>query len=104
MGSVVVIHKGRRCIQRVIIKVRHNTCFKDVLSIDLSIAVASYCNEVKLTVIKERTPLVQTLNELKQTLHQEWQRLTQVQIRHLVGSMRRRLAAVIRVNGSYTHY
>jgi hypothetical protein len=51
MGSVVVIHKDRRCIQRVIIKVRHNTCFKDVLSIDLSIAVASYCNEVKLTVI-----------------------------------------------------
>jgi hypothetical protein len=54
--------------------------------------------------VKERTSPVQTLNDLKQTLHQEWQRLTQVQIRHLVGSMRRRLAAVIRVNGSYTHY
>ena len=47
---------------------------------------------------------VQTLNELEQTLHQEWQRLTQVQIRRLVGSMRRQLAAVIRVNGSYTNY
>ena len=54
--------------------------------------------------VKERTPLVQTLNELKQTLHQERQRLTQVQIRRLVDCMRRRLAAVIRVNGSYTHY
>ena len=47
---------------------------------------------------------VQTLNELEQTLYREWQRLTLVQIRRLMGSMRRRLAAVIRVNGSYTHY
>ena len=54
--------------------------------------------------VKERTPPVQALNDLEQTLHQEWQHLTQVQIRRLVGSMRRRLAAVIRVNGSYTHY
>jgi hypothetical protein len=41
----------RQWIQRMIVKVRHNTCFKDVLPIDLSIEVASYCNEVKLTVI-----------------------------------------------------
>ena len=54
--------------------------------------------------VKERTPPVQTLNDLDQKLHQEWQYLTQVQIRRLVGSMRRRLAAVIHVNGSYTHY
>ena len=54
--------------------------------------------------VKERTPPVQSLNDLEQTLHQEWQRLTQVQIRRLVGSMRRRLAAVIRVNGRNTHY
>jgi transposase len=54
--------------------------------------------------VKERTPPVQTLNDLEQTLHQEWQRLTQVQICRSVGIMRRRLAAVIRVNGSYTHY
>ena len=54
--------------------------------------------------VKERTPPVQTLNDLEQKLHQEWQYLTQVQIRRLVGSMRRRLAAVIHVNGSYTHY
>ena len=39
--------------------------------------------------VKERTQPVQTLNDLKQTLHQEWQRLTQVPIRRLVGSMRR---------------
>jgi hypothetical protein len=31
--------------------------------------------------VKERTPPVQSLNDLEQTLHQEWQRLTQVQIR-----------------------
>jgi hypothetical protein len=54
--------------------------------------------------VRERKPPAQTLNELEQTLHQEWQRLAQVQIRRLVGSMRRRLAAVIRVNGSYTNY
>jgi transposase len=39
--------------------------------------------------VKERTPPVQTLNDLEQTLHQEWQRLTQIHIRRLVGSMRR---------------
>jgi hypothetical protein len=49
--SGVVIHKDMPCIQRMIVKVRHNTCFKDVLVIDLSIEVASYCNEVKLTII-----------------------------------------------------
>jgi len=54
--------------------------------------------------VKERTPPVQSLNDLEQTLHQEWQHLTQVQIRCLVDIMRRRLAAVIRVNGGYTHY
>ena len=54
--------------------------------------------------VKERTPSVQTLNDLDQTLYQEWQRLTQVQIGRLVSSMRRRLVAVIRVNGSYTQY
>lgn len=54
--------------------------------------------------VHERIPSVQTLNELEQVLHQEWQRLTQAQIRWLVGIMRRRLAEVICVNGSYTHY
>jgi hypothetical protein len=37
-----VWHKDRPCIQRMIVKVRHNTCFKDVLPIHLSIEVASY--------------------------------------------------------------
>jgi len=54
--------------------------------------------------VKARTPPVQSLNDLEQTLHQEWQRLAQVRIRHLVGSMRRRLETAIRVNGSNTHY
>jgi hypothetical protein len=43
-------------IQRMIVKVRYNTCFKDVLPIDLFIEVASYCNEVKLTVICYTSP------------------------------------------------
>jgi len=38
--------------------------------------------------VKERTLPIQTLNDLEQTLQQEWQRLTQVQICRLVGSMR----------------
>ena len=54
--------------------------------------------------VKERTSSVLTLNDLDQTLHQERQHLTQVQIRRLVGNMRRPLAEVIRVNGSYPHY
>ena len=54
--------------------------------------------------VKKRIPLVQTWNDLEKPLHQERQRLTQVQIRRLVDCMRRRLAAVIRVNGRYTHY
>ena len=36
--------------------------------------------------VRERTPPAQTLNELEQTLHREWQRLTLVQIRRLMGS------------------
>ena len=39
--------------------------------------------------VEDRIPPVQTLNELEQVLHQEWQRLTQAQIRRLVGSMRK---------------
>ena len=54
--SGVVIHKDSPCIQKMIVKVRHNTCFKDVLPIDLSIEVASYCNEVKLTFIWYTSP------------------------------------------------
>jgi hypothetical protein len=42
VGFGVVINKDRPCIQRMIVKVRHNTCFKDVLPIDLSIEVSSY--------------------------------------------------------------
>jgi len=45
-----VIHKDMPCIQRMVFKVRYNTCFKDVLPIDLSIEVASYFNEVKLMI------------------------------------------------------
>jgi hypothetical protein len=74
-----------------------------------ALVVTDYLRDEHIWVIigrrvRERIPPVQTLNELEQTLHQEWQRFTQVQIRRLVGSMRRRLAAVIRVNGSYTNY
>ena len=47
---------------------------------------------------------VQILAELHNTLHHEWQQLTQQQIRRLCGGMRRRLEAVIRVNRSYTKY
>jgi hypothetical protein len=39
--------KDRPCIQRMIVNVRHSTCFKDVLPIDLSFEVNSYCNELR---------------------------------------------------------
>ncbi|MDC9721134.1 MAG: transposase [Gammaproteobacteria bacterium] len=54
--------------------------------------------------VRERTPPVQTLNEINKALRQEWLRLPQQQIPRLVAGMRRRLEAVIRVNGSYTKY
>lgn len=54
--------------------------------------------------VRERAPPVQTLDELDNALHQEWLQLPQQQIRRLVAGMRRRLEAVIRVNGGYTKY
>jgi hypothetical protein len=51
VGYGVIIHKDRPCIQRLIVKVRYNTCFKDALPTYLSIEVGLYCNEVNFTVI-----------------------------------------------------
>ena len=42
-----------------------------------------------------REPLVQNIRQLEAALHQEWQQLSQQDIRRLTGGMRRRVEAVI---------
>ena len=54
--------------------------------------------------IREITPQVQTLLELEAALHQEWQQIPQQQIQRLVQGMRRRLDAIIAVQGGYIKY
>ena len=45
---------------------------------------------------------VQNIRQLEAALHQEWQQLSQQDIRRLTGGMRRR--AVIQTRGGYTRY
>ena len=52
----------------------------------------------------ERLPPVQTLAQLKQTLHEEWRRLPQRHIQRLIHGMRKRVNTVIAVAGRYTRY
>ena len=42
--------------------------------------------------------------QLESELHQEWQQLSQQDIRRLTGGMRRRVEAVIQTHGGYTRY
>ena len=54
--------------------------------------------------VRQRDPPVQTLNELTAAVHEEWNRSHQNEIQRLVIGMRRRLEAVVRVQGDYTRY
>jgi transposase len=54
--------------------------------------------------IKAREPPVQNIRQLEATLHQEWQQLSQQDIRRLTGGMRRRVEAVIQARGGCTRY
>jgi hypothetical protein len=47
---------------------------------------------------------VQNIRQLEATLHQEWQQLSQQDIRCLTGETRRRVEAVIQACGGYTRY
>jgi transposase len=49
-------------------------------------------------------PPVQNIRQLEAALHQEWQQLSQQDIRRLTGGMRRRVEAVIHARGGYTRY
>jgi hypothetical protein len=51
-----------------------------------------------------REPPVQNIRQLEATLHQEWQKLSQQDIRRLTGGMGRRVEAVIQARGGYTRY
>ena len=54
--------------------------------------------------MQAREPLVQHIRQLEAALHREWQQLSQQDIRHLTGGMRRRVEAVIQAHGGYTLY
>jgi hypothetical protein len=54
--------------------------------------------------IQAREPHVQNIRQLETALHQEWQQLSQQDIRRPTGGMRRRVEAVIQVRGGYTRY
>ena len=54
--------------------------------------------------ILARVPPVQNIRQWEAVLHQEWQQLSQQDIRRLTGGMRRRVEAVIQARGGYTRY
>ena len=54
--------------------------------------------------IQAREPPVQNIRQLEAALHQEWQQLSQQDIRRLTGGMRHRVEAVIQARGGYTRY
>ena len=54
--------------------------------------------------VRQQRQQPRMLNELRQALAFEWQRLPQRLVRQLIGSMRRRCAALIAAHGGYTRY
>jgi transposase len=54
--------------------------------------------------IQAREPPVQNMRQLEAALHRELQQLSQQDIRHQTGGMRRRVEAVIQARGGYTRY
>jgi transposase len=54
--------------------------------------------------IQAREPPVQSIRQLEAALHREWQRLSQQDIRRLIGGVRRRVEAVIQAREGYTQY
>ena len=54
--------------------------------------------------IQAREPPGQNIRQLEAALHREWQQLSQQDIRHLTGGMRRRVEAVIQACGGCTRY
>ena len=51
-----------------------------------------------------RVPPMQSIRQLEAALHREWQRLSQQDIRRLIGGVRRRVEAVIQAREGYTQY
>jgi hypothetical protein len=54
--------------------------------------------------IQARELPVQNIHQLEAALHREWQQLSQQDIRHLTGGMRRRVVTVIQTRGGCTLY
>ena len=54
--------------------------------------------------IQAREPPVQHIRQLEAALDREWQQLSQQDIRHPTGGMRRRVEVVIQARGGYTRY
>jgi isopentenyl phosphate kinase len=49
--------------------------------------------------IQAREPPAQNIRQVEVAFHREWQQLSQQDIRHLTGGMRRRVEAVIQARG-----
>ena len=49
-------------------------------------------------------PRVQSMDELRETIHEVWRHMPQQYVRRLIHNMRRRVAAVIAADGGSTHY
>jgi hypothetical protein len=52
--------------------------------------------------VHSRRPATQDLQELQQSLEQDWMRIPQDRVRRLIESMTRRVRAVLQINGGTT--
>ena len=53
--------------------------------------------------LNEMAPRIQSLDELREAIHEVWRHMPQQYVRRLIHSMRRRVAAVIAADGGSTH-
>ena len=54
--------------------------------------------------LNKMDPRLQSLDELREAIHEVWRHMPQQYVRRLIQSMRRTVAAVIAANGGSTHY
>ena len=54
--------------------------------------------------LNEMDPRVQSMDELREAIHEVWRHMPQQYVRRLIHNMRRRVAAGIAADGGSTHY
>ncbi len=60
--------------------------------------------DILKTAVSRRRPAPQNRQQLMAAVQEEWVRIPQQRIMHLVSSMRRRCTACVRTNGGHTRY